>query len=172
MAKKTLFCVNGYENINVGLADLEILMNHWLEDKNPVSIKVIDGVEFRVQTDKNFYHLGESVQMSVSVTNKTNETVLIRYYQIPGINFLVKKDEETIWQWAYVFLASFENINLSPGQSDERKCIWNMKDDWHYLIEPGTYQVGGEIYLYAINDAHYYDTYIWTAITVTAEAEH
>lgn len=138
--------ING--DCRVDFADIEILLRHWLEDGRPVSLKVIDGVEFCIQTDKTFYKSGENVQMEFTVTNLTNEGIHIGCYQAPEFNLSVEKDEENIWELNSLFLQYSPGIDLAAGQSQELSYSWDMKDNYGYQVGPGTYHVVGIMYAY------------------------
>jgi predicted outer membrane repeat protein len=154
--------ING--DCRVDSNDLLILMNHWLEDKNPVSLIVINGIELRVQTDKNFYHQGETVQMTVSVTNLTNTTFTKQFLYLS-----VQKDDDAIFTLIVGVNLEVPAIKLTPGQSMDFTYNWNMKDKYHCLIGPGTYQVVVEIPQF--NTEYYEPVQVRTTITVTADDE-
>ena len=151
----------------VDFADVEILLQHWLENGRPVNPKVIDGIEFRVQTDKTFYNLGESVQMTFNVTNLTNEKVNIGCYQAPEFNLSVEKDENNIWELYNAFLFHSPGINLEAGESQELSYSWDMKDSDGYLVGPGTYHVVGIIYNTPYAPDNYLPTEVRIPITIS-----
>ncbi|MBN2591545.1 MAG: hypothetical protein JXA96_16890 [Sedimentisphaerales bacterium] len=136
--------ING--DCKVDELDVNIMMIHWLEDNNPVSVKVIDGVEFRVQTDKTFYKTGENVQMEFTITNLTNEDIYIECYQIPELNLLVQKDGQQIWELLHKVMANIPVVGLPAGESKNLSHSWDMKDDDGYIVGTGTYHIVGIIY--------------------------
>ena len=147
----------------VDFTDIEILLQHWMENEKPVNLKVIDDIEFHVQTDKTFYNIGESVQMTFTVTNLTDEEVRIRFYQEPGFNLLVQKDGMSIYQ---VSLPE-NSITLNAGESQGISNNWDMKDDDGYPVGPGTYHVIGEMYE-NINRINFRQTQVRIPITIAA----
>ncbi|MBN1975542.1 MAG: hypothetical protein JW787_18030 [Sedimentisphaerales bacterium] len=164
--------ING--DCRVDINDMLIMLSHWLEENNPGS-EIINGVEFRVQTDKTFYKQGESVQMDFSVTNLNNETVYIHCSQGAYLNLKVKKDVIEIWSKVQGTTWDMPVIELSAGESDVIFHSWDMINDDGYLVGPGTYDIFGIMYNSPWNDArepgNYYPTEVRTSITISASAE-
>jgi len=138
--------ING--DCRVDFADIEILLQHWLEDGRPVSLKVINGIEFYIQTDKTFYKSGENVQIDFTITNNTNETVNIGCYQSPVFNIIMEKDGQEIWSLVQGFYQNMPVIEFYAGESKGISHSWDMKDNYGYSLGPGTYHIVGVMYIY------------------------
>ncbi|MHC4749075.1 MAG: BsuPI-related putative proteinase inhibitor [Planctomycetota bacterium] len=138
--------ING--DCRVDFKDFELLAFHWLEGVSTVNSNriVMDGIEYYMQTDKSVYHQGENVQMLFRVTNLRNEAVRISCYQIPGFNFLVQKDNETVWMQVHMFYTGGYDVDITTGASKRVSYNWDMKDDNGNQVEPGEYNVIGVMY--------------------------
>jgi len=131
--------------------------------------KVVDGIEYYIQTDKAVYNLGENVQMLYRVTNLGDEEVLIGCSRSPEFNLLVQKDGETIWMKVQGWYWFSPGITLSAGESEEIRCNWDMKDNDGNLLEPGVYNVVGVMYNEPWNDYNHgipYATEVAVPITI------
>jgi hypothetical protein len=161
--------ING--DCKVDIIDLEILMNHWLEDNAPGS-EIINGVEFRVQTDKTFYKQGESVKIDFTVKNLTNEVVHIVCYKAPEFNLLVQKDVLSVWRFYNgLYLPYLPDIKLNAGEFNGISHSWDMKDDYGYLVGPGTYEIVGEIYTYLFDPDNPGLTQVRIPITISPKTD-
>ncbi len=136
--------ING--DCKVDESDMAIMMIHWLEDYNPDNVKAINGIVFRVQTDKTLYHYGENVLIDFTVTNNTNKTVHISCYQAPELNLLVQKDETNIWTLVEVFVQFSPGVEISAGETISISHSWDLKDNDGDSVEPGSYYVIGEMF--------------------------
>jgi hypothetical protein len=132
----------------VNFKDFAIMALHWLEDNTPVNANsIVDvGIQYYVQTDKNVYHLGESVEMLFRITNLTDEDVLIGCSQSPEFNLWVQKDGETIWMKVNGWYQFSPGITLPAGEFEEITYSWDMKDHNDDSVEPAIYDVVGVIY--------------------------
>ncbi len=164
--------ING--DCKVDELDMAIMMIHWLEDYNPISVKVIDGVEFRIQTDKTFYKQGENVQMDFTVTNNTNETVHIGCSRSSEFYLIVQNDETTIWRSTDGWYWFSPGVELLAGESKGISRSWDMKNDYGSFWDPGTYHIVGIMFNEPWNNArepeNYYPTEVRTSITISAYA--
>jgi hypothetical protein len=105
-----------------------------------------DGIEYYLQTDKSVYNLSENVDMLFRVTNLRSEDVLIGCSRSGEFNFLVEKNDDTIWAAAHAFAWFSPGIELSAGESKNIPYIWDMIDDTSNLVAPGIYDVVGVMY--------------------------
>jgi len=120
--------------------------------------KVVDGIEYYIQTDKSLYRLGEHVEMLYRVTNLGDEDVTFSSLPLPEWNFWVEKDGEYIWRAVNVWWGTITEFTLSPGESREFPAhdhprIWNMRDKENNLVNVGKYSVIGGLY----EGSGYYD---------------
>jgi len=161
--------ING--DCKLDYADFAITSFRWLESTPPVnSNSIIDaGIEYRVQTNKRVYELGENVEIWFTVTNRRNEPVKIACSQYPEFNLWVK-GIHIVWSLAGI-QPTKHSIDLAPGQSAGLCQTWDMKNSKGSLIAPGIYTVVGVMYNTPWNyDIHgrLYFTEVPVPITIAA----
>ena len=124
---------------------------------NSNSIIEDNNIKYYIQTDKKIYNLGEKVEILYKVTNLGKEELVLRTYQSPEFNILIKKDGGTIWAiyhgwWTWspgIKISAGETLdnplNYSKRMSDPPK--WDMRYDESdeanqgKLVGPGIYNV-------------------------------
>ena len=128
-------------------------------EKNPnVNSVFRHGIEYKLESDKYEYNLGETVELTYSVINTGNRKMHLG--RIPGCEhvkckFSVKQGSNTIWRNA-TNPTNCELIDfyLDPQESRLFQANWNQmnyngtddrSDD--FLINPGKYKVSGELNL-------------------------
>jgi len=136
--------------------------------------KVVDGIEYYIQTDKAVYNLGENVEMLYRVTNLRDEDVTFGYFALPVWNFWVEKGREIIWQAVNIWYGVRIKFTLNPGESKEfpnhdDPWMWNMQDREGNPVSPGKYSVIGGLY----NGSGSYDyTKVTVPIRIVPEPAH
>ncbi len=135
--------------------------------------KVIDGIEFYIQTDKAVYTLGENVEMLYKVTNLNNHNVNFEFGQSPEHNFWVEYGGLNIWQrYGLTRLPVIVWFTLEPGASKiyplNPPYIWDMKDNSEILVTIGEYQVIGGFDAVGPNGSYEYSK-VSVPITVVPE---
>lgn len=134
--------------------------------------KVIDGIEFYVQTDKAIYNLGENVEMLYKVTNFNDYSVNFGFGHMPEWNFWVEQNGINIWTKVQFPLAVAISYTIDPGESRVYPyippVIWNMKDNDGSLISSGIYEVIGGYDWNWINGSYDYSK-ISVPITIIPE---
>jgi hypothetical protein len=113
--------------------------------------KVVDGIEYYIQTDKAVYNLGENVKMLYRVTNLGDQEVNMWFPHSPVYNFWVAKDQEHIWRAVNAWWDVTTTLVLAPGESKEfpdyePPQIWDMSDTDGNSVSPGRYTVIGGLY--------------------------
>jgi parallel beta-helix repeat protein/predicted outer membrane repeat protein len=113
--------------------------------------KVVDGIEYYIQTDKAVYNLGGNVEMLYRVTNLGDQEVSLWFPHSPVYNFWVAKDGQDIWQAVNGWWDVITTLVLAPGESKEfpdyyPPQIWDMRDRDGNLVGPGKYTVTGGLY--------------------------
>jgi len=131
--------------------------------------KILDGIEYYVQTDKSTYQLGESVEMSYAVTNLGSQNVTFSFGQSPVWNFWAEKDGTQIWQGWWSGFAIITQLTLAPGESRQFPALaenppfkWNLIDSSGNTVGAGNYTVLGGLY----RPDHSYD---YTKVSVPIE---
>ncbi|MHC4501169.1 MAG: choice-of-anchor Q domain-containing protein, partial [Planctomycetota bacterium] len=105
--------------------------------------KVVDGIEYYIQTDKAVYILGENVKMLYRVTNQTDEDATFGFGGSPEWNFWVEKDAENIWTAVQAWWWFGSRFTLGPSEYKEYPYEWNMRDNDENVVNLGVYDVIG-----------------------------
>jgi hypothetical protein len=113
--------------------------------------KVVDDIEYYIQTDKAVYKLGENVQMLYRVTNLGDQEVSMWFPHSPVYNFWVAEDGQDIWRAVNGWWDVITTLVLAPGESKEfpdyyPPQIWDMRDRDGNLVSPGKYTVTSGLY--------------------------
>lgn len=107
---------------------------------------VQDDIEYYMETDKSVYSLGENVQMLYRVTNLGDTEVTFQFISTAQWNFWVDKDDTNIWRQINGWYLSFTEFTLSPNESKEFSCDWDMRDTGGNLVAPREYDVIGGLF--------------------------
>ena len=106
--------------------------------------KVVDGIEYYIQTDKAVYNLGENVEMLYRVTNLGDEEVTFGFPGSPEWNFWVERDGENIWTAVEGWWWIGSGFTLAPSEYKEYPYLWDMRDhENNLLVNVGGYSVIG-----------------------------
>ena len=109
--------------------------------------KILDGIEYYVQTDKSAYELGESVEMLYKITNLNDHSITVGASVAPPWNFSVEKDGVKVWQAVNIWLPMAVFFTLAPDESIEfpgnQPFAWNMHDNSDTMVGIGNYDVSG-----------------------------
>lgn len=133
--------------------------------------KVLDGIEYYIQTDKFTYQLGENVEMLFKVTNLNDYSVTFHIPFMPEYDFWVQKDGVEIWSKGNGFLPVAGQFTLEQYESWicpglNTPYLWNMRDSANNLVGLGTYNVIGGI---AIISEPHIDTTVSVPIQIVPE---
>jgi hypothetical protein len=136
--------------------------------------KIIDGIEYYVQTDKAVYTLGGNVEMFYKVTNLNEYSVTFNFINTPEWNFWAEKDGISIWKKISTFLDIGISYSLASGESQIYPfsppyfSLWDMKDNNGNLINPGEYQIIGGLVSGFPNNTYEYSK-VAVPITIVPE---
>jgi len=129
--------------------------------------KILDGIEYYVETDKAIYQLGETVEMWYRITNLSTQNVTFTLPQSPAWSFWVMKDSGQIWRGPGTVSDGETHFTLEPSQY--RLCpewglpyAWNLHDTSGNPVGIGNYDIIGGLY-----DS--WGTYDYTKVSVPVE---
>jgi hypothetical protein len=113
--------------------------------------KVLDGIEYYVQTDKFTYQLGEHVEMLYKITNLSEQSITFTLPQSPVWNFWAEKDDSQIWQAVNGWWLEITPVTLAPGQSRQfpdlgPPFLWDLRDSTGNIVGIGNYDIIGGLY--------------------------
>ncbi len=106
---------------------------------------VQDGIEYYTQTDRAVYDLGEYVEMLHRVTNLRDENVTFEFANIQQCAFSVWDGEIRVWGWPKYINPACSCFTLQPEGFKEYSKEWDMIGDNGLLINPGIYDVSGQL---------------------------
>jgi hypothetical protein len=110
--------------------------------------KMLDGIEYYVQTDKSTYELGEQVEMLYKITNLSEQSVTFTSPDSSIWNFWVERDGSQICQAVNARSHMVASFTLVPGQScqfpsDSGPLLWPLHDGTSYIVSIGNYDIIG-----------------------------
>jgi hypothetical protein len=114
--------------------------------------KVIDGIEYYVQTDKSIYQFGEQVEMLYKITNLSEQSVTFTSSSSPIWDFWAEKDGEQLWHSCPVLRPSVTQLTLAPGESvlfpewAPFYFVWNLKYNNGDTVGIGSYDIIGGLW--------------------------
>ncbi len=108
----------------VNFLDLGILATEWLSKEglypHPNSKCMCrNGIEYCLGTDKGVYAREESVEISFSITNLSDQAVAIPCSRTPEVNLQAEREAEVLWMQYTEFYWFSTGIYLEPGESME-----------------------------------------------------
>jgi hypothetical protein len=123
-------------------------------ESSPVEVETTYGpVKLTMKLEKTTYKLGEPVNVTLTITNISNETTLL-YFTIPcKTNFVIlNKSSETIFEYYWrIWPTTTAEVILDSGESLTQTLTWNQLeiDDFPSFhsrqVQPGTYYIIGQI---------------------------
>lgn len=126
--------------------------------KTLTSKEVIDSLEAEttygpiklvMELDKNTYSLGENVNINVTITNISNETVLLFYASPPKVDYAIYDNLSRMiatYSSIYGFIKCLADIVLAPSATYSQTIIWEQQRDQNHELQPvdsGTYYITG-----------------------------
>jgi len=105
-------------------------------------VKDLQGLKLVLQTERGTYSLGEPVPLRFEVTNTGEEPVELAFSTGQRFDFLIERDGEPVWHWAYgkQFIQVVTQLTLEPGQSLTYEVVWPQVDNAGRAVPPGSYR--------------------------------
>lgn len=116
-------------------------------ERHPKTVKVLTA---EIATDKNVYKLGETVKMTVKLTNNSSEAISTYFPSGQKYDLTVLCVKKLVrWKWSRgkMFTMAIQPLLLQPGKSISYAWTWDQKENGGRPVPPGTYYVVGEIML-------------------------
>lgn len=109
--------------------------------------RIIDGLLYFLRTDKAVYLPGEPVNITLEKTNRTDQTLTLRYPTTQRFDFMVRREvgQLAIWRWSrgQVFGQMTGTVALAPGESQVFEVTWDQVDNRGQQVAPGTFIIQG-----------------------------
>jgi len=119
-------------------------------------------LELRMELDKTDFQQGETIVVSLFLTNKGSEPVALRFTYLNGhVGFLVKDENDTeVYEYPNFYLFLADNLVLEP--SEQITAPWDEPTEWNQKgnmpgkyyglqVPPGTYKIIGRTGRVSIN---------------------
>jgi hypothetical protein len=109
----------------------------------------VSKVDYKVETDKAVYNLGEPIQITFTVTNLDKDTVTFTFFSTCQFDMNATTDSDT-WVWtssscsvAFTTLQPIAKLSLAQGGSQKYEATWYQKDyNNKQQVPAGTYIIG------------------------------
>jgi hypothetical protein len=107
--------------------------------------RVVNGLEVTLQTEKAVYKSGQTIVMSLTVTNKGDKPLELIFSSSQRYDFVVEKEGKEIWRWSKdkFFAMVLGEFTLQPDQSLVYEDTWAQEDNAGKLVPPGKYEIIG-----------------------------
>jgi hypothetical protein len=106
---------------------------------------MMDDVAATLSTNKKIYNVGEDIEMTIVLRNKTDEPVSLTFNSGKNYDFIVKKlpENKEVWRWSNgkFFTEVLMSITLNPLERKTFVFKWDQKDNDSKKIESGTYKI-------------------------------
>jgi len=104
----------------------------------------VDSIRLNLSLDKTSYWLGESVNITLRITNEGNETALLTRSSPPLIGFVIYDESSQIFSGPQVTTPVCVEKSLNPEESFSMNLVWNQRAHSNYTqVEPGIYFIMG-----------------------------
>jgi len=107
----------------------------------------VGDLQLRFDLDKTAYRQGQAIQMSLTVTNRGNQPLILSFSDSQRYDFTIICGPDArcagpIWQWSRdkVFAQVLGQESLAPGQSVTYSETWDQRDNDGQPVAPNSYQ--------------------------------
>ena len=99
-------------------------------------------VSVSLTAGKPVYQPGEAVDLVLTVTNRSEEALTLRFSSAKQYDFVIKKDGRELWQWSKgkMFAMALTSLRLGPAESRRFHGSWPQTDPSGRQVEPGSYR--------------------------------
>ncbi len=110
----------------------------------PIDTKVVRGLRLILFTDKRVYQRGESIKITLTKTNTTDDPITLRYPTSQIIEITATNAQgNVVWRWSEGrTFAQFQRvITIFEGGTQVITEFWNQLDNNGRQVPPGTYTI-------------------------------
>ena len=102
-------------------------------------------VYLSLATSEQIDHQGVPVELTLTVSNGTEETIRISFSSSKQFDLVIKKDEKILWTWSEerMFAMSLTQLKLGPGERKHFDIVWPQLDRNGKQVKPGFYTAVG-----------------------------
>jgi len=106
---------------------------------------MMNDVVANLSTNKKIYTVGEEIEMTIVLRNRTDEPVNLTFNSGKYYDFIVKKlpEDKEVWRWSEgrIFTQALLSITLDPWEKQTFVFKWDQKDNDSKQIELGKYKI-------------------------------
>ncbi|WP_066634828.1 BsuPI-related putative proteinase inhibitor [Desulfolucanica intricata] len=90
--------------------------------------RVVNGLLYRLSTDRLNYRQGEDITLTFVKCNITNRTITLNYDTSQRYDFAAYRDGREVWRWSRdrVFSQVRGRVTLGPGECRTYRVVWNQ----------------------------------------------
>jgi hypothetical protein len=112
-------------------------LNRVVEEIHRLIDRVVnDGLAFDLTTDKQVLKKGESVAMTLTLTNTSSKTLTLVFNDAQIYDFVIKKraaadQDSLVWNWAHdrLFAQALASLTLNPKEKHAYTQAWSGQDN-------------------------------------------
>ncbi len=97
-------------------------------------------LRIEVLTDKEYYHFGENVQITVKATNTTERDLTLTFPSSYQADYSI--DARYLWSWNKGFWQAFTGVEIPAGESHSWEFVHTSAD---YALAPGEHSITGMV---------------------------
>lgn len=98
-----------------------------------------------LSTNKRIYSVGEEIEMTLVLRNRSDESVSLGFNDGQTYDFIIKKlpEDKEVWRWSEgkFFTEALWFIKLEPYEKKTYVFKWDQKDNESRQVESGTYKL-------------------------------
>lgn len=116
-----------------------------LNSKRP-AITEFDGLELRLDVEREVYNLGDPIPLVLAVTNTTNRPKTLNFSSGQRYDFVVTQDGREIWRWSAgkAFIQALGLVTIQPNETLRFRETWSQIDNRQRHVQAGEYQIKGD----------------------------
>lgn len=128
----------------IGIGSLGVEYMRANQPSEPVTVETVSGpLKLEMTVDKTLYNLGETVNITITLTNISNESVTLHF--VSGCRFEVTVYNESLkpicgYTWARAFATVIRDIHLQPNESRGIVYYWEQGEVWEGTLKLGTFK--------------------------------
>ena len=116
-----------------------------------VGVNQFAGLELTMTLEKTEYNLGEPINITLAITNISNQTINYTLELWPSVDFRVYNDTNSdlyTWSWSQIGYGTWSLVPIDAGESLTYRLVWpqtwnNTPVSEGVPVSPGTYYIVG-----------------------------
>jgi len=109
--------------------------------------KRMGGLLYTLTTNRRTYELGSQVRITLTKTNATNRTIVLRYRTTQRFDFVARRgtEQREVWRWSAgrSFAQATTTVRLAPGESQVFRANWDQRNNRGQQVSAGNFTIEG-----------------------------